>query len=167
MKRRVILLVALVLGALAIAGASGARGATPEPELGLTIQSRTFISEGGGLVLWNRSNVPTSVELVPADGWTVTPTTLDLAPDEQATVYVSGEGEDAAAILVRATAAQRAAANAQRAYIELASKVYRERPASGADLWVVASLVALAITVALGAFYVALRRRPTYRKEAP
>jgi hypothetical protein len=125
---------ALVLAA-ALLSVSGAAAHAASPELGATIQSRVYIDQGGTLAVWNRSTVEARFDFVPATGWLVTPAYLVLAPDQQAAVTVSGEGADAAEIVVRVTATAPPPPGASTSVLEFGSRVYLTTPLTPGLLW--------------------------------
>lgn len=136
--------------ALAHAGAAGVRAA--DETLGATIQSRVYLDQGGDLIVWNRSTVEARFDLSSSDGWIVTPASVVLAPNESATVVVSGAGADGSTIDITLRGTAPVPKGQTESVLAFASRVFYEAPLDWLPIiaWIVASIVAIiALSLAL------------------
>jgi hypothetical protein len=151
-----LVLVVASLVALASAGATSVRAAEGD-ELGATIQSRVYVDDGGAMIVWNQSSVPARFTFEPAPGWAVEPPAVNLEPDEQKTVSVTGDGEDGAGIDVRVMAVAAPPPGVSASEIVLTSRVFYEAPVDWARL---AGQVLLALAAAVVVLWLLWRLKP-------
>jgi len=138
--------------ALAHAGAAGVRAAGPgaDDTIGLRVQSRVYLSEGGGMIVVNDSTIPALVSFDPEPGWSVEPAEAVMQPGERMVAVVTGDGQDGAGIDVRASAASGPAPGTVGSVALLTARVYHEAPFDPAGLLgAVAPWAALAILAGL------------------
>lgn len=146
---RVVYVLASVV-AIAAAGAGGVRAA--DPVLGASIESSIFLSDNARMTILNRSTVEARFDLSSADGWTLTPSSVVLAPDESTTVDIGGSAPDGSriAVVVRATAS--APPGHSESILQLEARVYHARPFDPSPwIWrtLFAAIVATTVVIVL------------------
>lgn len=119
-------LVVASLVALASAGAAGVRAAGTDT-IGATVQTRVYIEDSRALSVRNSSTLTTRFTFNADGGWIVEPQTVEVEPDEVATVHVLGDGEDGASVTVTVEAVQRDATG-DHSILAFTSLVYHEAP---------------------------------------
>jgi hypothetical protein len=135
--------VILALVSIALMGAGGVRASD---SIGASIQSLVVIGESRDLTVLNRSTVVAQFTFLPSDGWSTSPPTIDLKPNEQRAVQVIGNGTDGSKITIHVTSLTSPAGS--RSILEFTTKVLLARPF---DL---ASAIPIALAVLVGLFVV-------------
>lgn len=153
-----------VLGLLALVPPLPARAADP---LGGAIAPAPYYaaSDGGRVLIFNRSQDVERFTVASGDGWTFAPVSFQLEPGERQSVSVTSVGTDGAEIAVLVESTEPTPAGVERGVLSLVTQLHSGERPSPLDLsWVVLCLAGLAaLCVGISASW-AIRERVRRRK---